>query len=240
MGRDPQLLAELSRLSGLHIITNTGYYQSPYLAPFVYEMSPEALACIWMKEALEGIGDSGIKPGFIKIALSNTNGRITPIQQTILKAALLTSKETGLHIQAHTVGGETIMHALEILIVENFNPSYFIWVHADSEPDLSYHKKAALAGMWIEVDSIGYRPFSEHYEILKKLIELGLLNQILISQDAGWYNVGAKDGGNIKPFTTILESFVPFLRERGITQSIIDQLMIVNPAKALDNTKKDV
>ena len=45
LGRDPQLLAELSRLSGLHIITNTGYYQSPYLAPFVYEMSPEALAC---------------------------------------------------------------------------------------------------------------------------------------------------------------------------------------------------
>ena len=29
LGRDPYLLAELSELSGLHIITNTGYYQKP-------------------------------------------------------------------------------------------------------------------------------------------------------------------------------------------------------------------
>ncbi|HHV97850.1 MAG TPA: hypothetical protein GXX37_15565 [Clostridiaceae bacterium] len=240
LGRDPQLLAELSRLSGLHIITNTGYYQRPYLAPFVYNMSPEDLADIWIKEALEGIDGSGIKPGFIKIALSNKNGRISPIQQTILKSALLTSNETGLPIQAHTIGGDAIMHALEILTMENFDPSRFIWVHADSEQDLTYHKNAALAGMWIEVDSIGYRPFEEHYEMLKKLIEMGLLNQLLISQDAGWYNVGAKNGGNIKPFTTIFESFVPFLKEKGISQNIIDQLMIANPAKALDNRKKAI
>jgi phosphotriesterase-related protein len=101
LGRDPYLLAELSELSGLHIITNTGYYQKPYLAPFVYETSSEDLARIWIKEALEGIESSRIKPGFIKIALSNTNGGISPVQQTILKAALLTSRETGLPIQAH-------------------------------------------------------------------------------------------------------------------------------------------
>ena len=235
LGRDPQLLAELSRLSGLHIITNTGYYQVPFLAPFVYDMSPEDLACIWIKEALEGIGDSGIKPGFVKIALSNKNGRIAPIQQTILKAALLTSNETGLPIQAHTVGGETIMHALEIMSEASFETSRFIWVHADTEPDLEYHKKAAMAGIWIEVDSIGYRPYEEHYEMLKKLIDLDLLDQLLISQDAGWYNIGAKDGGSIKPFTSILEGFAPLLRERGIAQSIIDKLMIVNPARAFDN-----
>jgi predicted metal-dependent phosphotriesterase family hydrolase len=237
LGRDPYLLAELSELSGLHIITNTGYYQKPYLAPFVYETSSEDLARIWIKEALEGIESSGIKPGFIKIALSNTNGGISPVQQTILKAALLTSRETGLPIQAHTIGGETVMHALEFLARDNFEPSRFIWVHADSEPDLTYHKKAALAGMWIEIDSIGYRPFEEHYAMLEKLIGMGLLNRLLISQDAGWYRVGEKNGGNIKPFTTILEGFVPFLREKGIAQSIIEQLMIANPANALENRK---
>ena len=95
--------------------------------------------------------DSGIKPGFIKIALSNTNGRITPIQQTILKAALLTSKETGLHIQAHTVGGETIMHALEILIVKILIPATLSGC-MQTLNQTSHITKAALAGMWIEVD----------------------------------------------------------------------------------------
>jgi phosphotriesterase-related protein len=237
LGRDPQLLAELSRLSSLHIITNTGYYQAPYLAPFVYKMDAEELARIWIKEAEEGIEDSGIKPGFIKIALSKSNGRIVPIQQTILKAAILTSNETGLPIQAHTIGGETAMHALEIFTEAGFDPSRFIWVHADSEPDLSYHQKAAAAGMWIEIDSIGYRPYEEHYEILQKLIDLGLEDQLLISQDAGWYHVEEKNGGNVKPFAPILESFIPLLKEKGVDQRIIDKLLIMNPAKALDSRK---
>jgi phosphotriesterase-related protein len=233
LGRDPQLLAELSRLSGLHIITNTGYYQAPYLAPFIYEMDAEELAHTWIKEAEEGIGDSGIKPGFIKIALSKSNGRIVPIQQTILKAAILASNETGLPIQAHTIGGETALHALEIFADMDFDPSRFIWVHADSEPDLAYHQKAAGAGMWIEIDSIGYRPYEEHYEILKKLIDLGLEDQLLISQDAGWYHVGEKNGGKVKPFAPLLESFIPMLKEKGIEQKAIDKLLITNPAKAL-------
>jgi len=162
LGRDPYILCELSRLSGLHIITNTGFYQAPYLPPFVYDMDVEALAQLWIKEAEEGIGESSVKPGFIKIALSKSNGRIVPVQQKILKAAIITSRQTGLTIQAHTIGGQTILHALEILKEEYFEPSKFIWVHADSEPDLAYHQKVGEAGMWIEIDSVGSTSYLKH------------------------------------------------------------------------------
>lgn len=234
LGRDPYILKELSQLSSMHIITNTGFYQGPYLPSFVYEISVEELADIWIKEAEEGIGESGVKPGFIKIALSNSNRRILPIQQKILSAAIRTSKQTGLTIQAHTIGGLTILHALEIIQENDFDPSKFIWVHADSELDLAYHERAVKAGMWIEMDSIGARAYLEHYGIIKNLIDRGLEDKILISQDAGWYNVGQKDGGQVRPYHLLFTEFIPLLLEKGIDEVIIDKLLVKNPASALN------
>ena len=233
LGRDPVLLETLSRLSGLHILTNTGFYQAPYLASFVYDLDARGLADIWVKEAREGIGGSGIMPGFIKIALSN-GGPVPPVQQTILEAALLTSRETGLVIQAHTIGGEAAMQALSIMKAQDFDPHRFIWVHADSEKDLAFHQKAAEAGMWIEVDSISWRPLEEHAFIVAGLLGLGLADHLLLSQDAGWYHVGEPGGGDIKPFTPLLNDFIPLLKEQGIKQAVIDKLLTKNPARALD------
>ena len=125
LGRDPYILKELSIKSGLNIITNTGFYKEPYLPSFAYEWSENALAELWIKEAVNGIGTSGIKPGFIKIAL--TDGEIIPIQEKILRAAVITSKATGLVIQCHTVGGQAINEAASILEEMNFNFERFIW-----------------------------------------------------------------------------------------------------------------
>src|SRR3954469_10570798 len=36
IGKDPELLRGLSRASGLHILTNTGYYKEPYLPPHAF------------------------------------------------------------------------------------------------------------------------------------------------------------------------------------------------------------
>ena len=233
LGRDPVLLQTLSRLSGLHILTNTGFYQAPYLASFVYDLDARGLKDIWVKEAREGIGDSGVKPGFIKIALSS-GGPVPPVQRTILEAALLTSRDTGLVIQAHTIGGEAAMQALSIMKAQEFDPHRFIWVHADSEKDLAFHQKAAEAGMWIEVDSISWRPLEEHLGIVLKLLDLGLEDHLLLSQDAGWYHVGEPGGGEIKPYTPLLTDFVPLLKGYGISQAVIDKLLTKNPARALD------
>lgn len=71
LGRDPYILKRLSELSGVQLVTNTGFYKLPYLPLFVKEASEEELAAIWIKEALEGIGSSGVLAGFIKIALND-------------------------------------------------------------------------------------------------------------------------------------------------------------------------
>jgi predicted metal-dependent phosphotriesterase family hydrolase len=231
LGRDAFILKELSIRSGLNIVTNTGFYKEPYLPAFTYDMSVVELAELWIKEALCGIGSSGVLPGFIKIALNE--GELIPIQIKILKAAAIASKATGLVIQCHTVGGVAISEAADILEEEKFDFDNFIWVHADTEMDLTYHKKLAAAGMWIEVDSVGYRPYEEHIKLLKELIALGFENKLLISQDTGWYNIGEVNGGSIRPYHKIFTEFIPLALKSGISKEMIDKFFVKNPAKAL-------
>jgi phosphotriesterase-related protein len=230
LGRDPELLRSLSRKSGLHLLTNTGFYQKPYLAPSVYEMDEKEMGDIWIKEFQKGIGESGIKPGFIKIALNS--GELLPLQKRILAAALRTSEETGLVIQAHTVGGEAILQAAEIIRGRGLDMERFIWVHADSEADLTYHRRVGEQGMWIELDAIGTRPYEDHCRILALLLELGFEDQILISQDAGWYNIGQERGGQVRPYHPLLTEFVPFAQNWWIREEIFRKLLVLNPAKA--------
>jgi predicted metal-dependent phosphotriesterase family hydrolase len=230
LGRDPYVLKELSERTGLNIITNTGYYQAPYLPAYAYEMTYSELADIWIEEAKNGIGDSGIKPGFIKIALNT--GRLIPVQEKILRAAIETSTETGLVIQAHTIGGEAIIHVLEIMEETDFDPGRFIWVHADTEKDISYHITAAKRGMWIELDTIGTRQYSEHFILIDKLLKEGLQNSLLLSQDAGWYNVGQIRGGRIRPYHKIITEFIPLAEKWGLDRDVLNQIMTQNPQKA--------
>ncbi|MCR8630422.1 phosphotriesterase family protein [Paenibacillus radicis (ex Xue et al. 2023)] len=233
LGRDPYLLRELAEKSGLHIITNTGFYQAPYLSPFVYEIPETELAKLWIREYDDGIGDSGVKPGFIKIALNK--GRLNPVQEKIVRAALTTSLETGLPIQAHTNDGIAVMHVLEIMAERHFDPSRFIWVHAQNEKDLDMHELAFKQGMWIELDSIMRWPNEDNCRLLQAFLDRGMKEKLLLSQDLGWYTVGKEQGGDIRPYHKLFTVFIPFAEEWGIDRSVLDSLMSYNPAIALRN-----
>ena len=59
-----------------------------------------------------------------------------------------------------------------------------------------------------------------------------LLGHVLISQDAGWYSVGEERGGAFRGYDYLVTTFLPALEREGFTQDEINQLMVVNPAKA--------
>ena len=60
----------------------------------------------------------------------------------------------------------------------------------------------------------------------------GLLGQVVLSQDAGWYTLGEPRGGDFSPFDPILTELVPALIESGLEQDDIDMLFVKNPARA--------
>jgi phosphotriesterase-related protein len=62
----------------------------------------------------------------------------------------------------------------------------------------------------------------------------GRLDRLLVSQDAGWYHVGEPAGGTYRPHTFLLETLVPALLARGLTEAQTRALLVVNPARALE------
>ena len=232
LGRDVLLLEKLAIKTGLKIITNTGLYgarNNKFLPQYVQEISAEDLAIKWIHEFKNGIDGTSIKPGFIKIGVDTTDPLDT-LHQKLVKAAALTSLETGLTIASHTGKSVGLWPQLTILQEIGVSPNSFIWIHAQAEDDNDTYLKAAAMGCWISLDGLGW-DVDRH---LKKLLfakEHGVLDRILISHDAGWYDP-QKQQQTITPYTNIFTKLLPQLRTQGFTEEEIKLLLSVNPAKA--------
>jgi phosphotriesterase-related protein len=233
VGRDPALLRRLSEESGLHVLTPTGNYaarENSFLPPHVHSLGAEALADRWIREWTDGIDGTGVRPGFIKLGF---NGRtLSEVERKLIHAGALTHRQTGLTIGAHTGPAVAALEQLAVLEREGVHPSAWIWIHAQSEPDSARHIAAARRGAWIEFDGIDPKSLEQHVGFVTRMRDAGLLDHVLISQDAGWYNVGQLRGGTFRSYEVVFTEFLPALRARGFSAAEIDTLMVRNPAKA--------
>jgi phosphotriesterase-related protein len=235
LGRDVQLLKRLSAKSGVQIITNTGYYgasDNKYLPPQAYSESAEQLASRWIKEAKEGIDGTGIRPGFIKTGVNGES--LSALHAKLIKAAAKTHLETGLVIASHTGPAVPAFEQMAILEKEGVDAGAFIWVHAQGEPDLDMHVKAAKKGAWISLDGLDNSNLEQYLRMLRNLKEQGFLHRTLLSHDAGWYSPDEDNGGEFRDYTVLLKDFIPLLTQQGWTQKEIQQILVINPRNAFE------
>jgi len=132
LGRDVRLLEKLSDQSGLNFLTNTGYYgasSNKYLPPQAYSETAEQLAKRWIAEFGNGIEQTSIKPGFIKIGVNDSH--LSELHQKLIKAAAYTHLKTGLTICSHTGPALPANEQIKILKDLQVDPSAFVWVHAN-------------------------------------------------------------------------------------------------------------
>jgi phosphotriesterase-related protein len=230
IGRDVEVLARLSKATGLNIVTNTGLYKEPFLPQYAFEISADELAEMWVKEFEEGIEGTPIKPGFIKIAVNP--GSLISVQQKIVRAAARTHHATGLTIASHTAHGPAALETIDILEEEKVAPENFIVVHTDAESNHDEHLQIAKRGAWVEYDGIGGKPPEQHLTWIASLLDAGYENQLLLSMDAGWYSVGEERGGKVRDYTYLIKEFIPRMREAGIAEGTIHKLTVTNPARA--------
>ncbi len=233
LGRDPELLKILAEKSGMQLLTNTGYYSAvdaKFLPPHAFEETAEQLAARWIDEAQNGIEETGVFPGFIKIAVERDP--LEAINKKVVEAACITHKSTGLTIMSHTGLAVPAFQQLEILETNGVHPSAFIWTHAHNEPDFDKHLEAARKGAWIAFDNFNPDRTERYVEFALLMKRHGLLHKVLFSHDAGWYKPGEPNGGEFRGFTEISEIFIPALLENGLSQQDIQQLFTANPAEA--------
>ena len=180
LGRDPQLLKRLSEASGVRILSNTGYYgaaKDKHVPAFAFTETAEQLAARWIREAERGLDDTSIKPAFMKIGVDEAP--LSDIDAKLVRAAAITHRATGLPIASHTGTGAAAMAELDLLDAAAVPSSAFIWVHAQSERDDSFHDRAARRGAWVEFDGISPASLARHLELVQRMKGEGLLDHVL-------------------------------------------------------------
>ena len=239
LGRDPVLLRRLSEATGHHIITNTGYYgarDNLFLPGEVTELSVDELVARWRFEFEQGIEDTGIKPGFLKIGVNP--GPLSELHARLVRAAARVHAHTGLTIAVHTGPAEPAFQQLDILEEEGVHPSAWIWVHSQNESDLSRHTEAAARGAWVAFDGLHPERAARYLDLLQHMKTENLLHRVLLSHDAGWYSVGEEGGGDFRGYDYLFASFLEMLRSAGFSDSEVEQLLVLNPAEAFSVRKR--
>jgi len=208
IGRDPRLLRMLSDAVGIEIWTNTGLYAAAdhkFLPDYARMESAQALAKRWIAEYENGI--DGMKPRFIKIGVNK--GPLHALDRKVVEAAVLTSRETGLSIAAHTGDGAAALEELRIVQQGKLPTERFVWVHAQSEMSAATHRKVAEAGAWVSFDGISKSSVEWHQRCVEGMSEAKLMDRVLISHDAGWYQPGEPGGGGYRGYTFLYSDFQP-------------------------------
>jgi phosphotriesterase-related protein len=195
-----------------------------------------------MQEITKGIGQSGIKPGVIKVATGlNT---ISPCEDAVLRAAAQASKESGIPIITHTEDGTMGPQQASLLTGEGVNPQSIMIGHMCGNPSMSYQMDVLSKGVNIAYDRFGidmYVPDKVRVATLVGLVGIGYANRIMLSHDFTVCHFGR---GGILPegekqqtlnwsLTNIFSNILPTLKQAGISDEQIRAMTIDNPRRLL-------
>jgi phosphotriesterase-related protein len=229
-GRDPGLLRDISTISGIKLLTNTGYYAAAadrYVPASAREESADQIAARWIREWKEGIAGTGVRPGFIKLGVDS--GSLSELDRKLIQAAARTHLQSGLTIAVHT--GDNPAAAREQLAVlrdEKVSPQAWIWVHAHSVKEEDALIEAAMRGAWLEFDGLQPDSIDRHVHLVQKMKDRRRLEQVLLSHDGNSYRAGKL----VKPYDALFTHMIPALQKADFTAQEIRLLTIDNPARA--------
>lgn len=232
VGRRADLLRAVSQATGFPLVVPTGIYREPWIPPWAHEAS-EADIREWMLTELNGeIAGAGVRAAWIKLSAGDDG--LTECETKILRAAAAAGAQTNAIIGSHTIRGRVVKDQLRILEASGYTPERFLWIHTQAEPEFDLHLEIARRGAWIEYDAIGNEGYPDEFfiERIRRVLDAGLGHRLLLSHDRGWYDPAQPGGGTPKPFTYLVDQFLPKLANAGLDETTIRQLTHDNPYNA--------
>jgi 5-phospho-D-xylono-1,4-lactonase len=233
-GRSPEGLKTITEQSGVHVIAATGYNKSKFSEATVAKKSVTELTDEIIRDLQQGMGDTSIRAGVIKIATSRNT--ITTGESKILEAAAEAHKQTGAPISTHTEAGTFALEQIKALTALGVAPEHLCIGHLDRKLEWNYHKAVADTGVFIVLDQFSkenYYSDSQRIQFVKGLMDSGHGKQLLIGSDLSRATYWPSHGfGNGPGLTFILWRIVPWMLEVGIPHEAVNDLLIHNPARA--------
>ncbi len=239
VGRDPDWLRTIARASGLHVVMGCGWYRGAHYPPeaMIDRRSVDDLADELVREATDGVGATGIRPGIIG-EIGTDKPWLSAQEERVHRAAARASRRTGLAITTHAVLSAVGLDQLRVFESEGADPTRVVIGHADSYPNLDHYLAIVERGASVEFDFLGmtFSALERHGEgrivtLLAELLSRGHLDRILLSQDVCHDSQLRRYEGN--GYTHLTDTFLPRLREAGVTEREIEAITVENPRRLL-------
>lgn len=248
-GRIADMLTEVSKQTGIHIIASTGFHKRSFYHDnhWLFRADVDRLANTFIAEIEEGMyvhadkQDPQLqitaKAGLIKTAIDEDSPG--SICLNLLNAAAIASLETGIPIMCHT---ET--HRQGIVVAEHFMklgvaPENLIICHLDRTlDDYSVHRQLAQLGVYLEYDTIGrfkYHSDEEEADLIVQMLDWGYGESLLLGLDTT--RARLKSYGGEIGLDHMKVNFIPLLHQRGVSESAIADMMIHTPSLAFTQKK---
>ena len=244
IGRDPGKLRAIAAATSLNIVMGSGYYLETSHPPALKAMSVDAIADEIVHEAIAGVDDTDARIGLIgEIGVS---GDFTATEEKSLRGAARAQARTRLPIMVHLPAW--YRHAgrvLGIVAEEGGDLRHTVLCHMNpSGEDVAYQSEMAKRGAFIEYDMIGMDYWyadqmvqcpsdEDNARAIRRLIDMGYLDRILLSQDVFIKMMLTHYGGF--GYAHVLNNFVPRLKRHGVTEQQIGTMLIDNPRRVFSS-----
>lgn len=244
----PRIQRIAEQVEGLNIIVATGLYsyadvphQYAHRGPGLLLDIPEPMVRDFTRDIVEGIGGTGVKAAFLKCAIEVQG--LTPGVERIARAVARTHRETGVPITVHTssaTGNGRL--AVDLFRAEGVDLSKVVIGHAGDSNDLDYLMALADTGALLGMDRFGldvFNPTSERVRTIAALCERGYADRMVLSHDAScfidyWAEAHDTMMEQVAPnwnYRHITRDVLPALREQGVTDAQLDQMLVGNPRR---------
>jgi phosphotriesterase-related protein len=244
MGRDVEFCAEMSQKSGIKIVCTTGAYTEAGGITYTFNrLEVDAIVDIYVREIEEGIGESGIKAGAIKIATGV--GKVTDYERKLLTAAARAARITGVPLISHTEDGTCGHDQIDIVTGQDVPVHQLLVGHCDDVDNPAYQLSVVERGAYIGFDRFGFEleklvPDTIRMKNLKSLVDAGFRDRILVSHDTvaciqgGLPGSFDPDTSLIAPkntLTHLFENIFPQLQSMGMKEEDIEHIIVENPRR---------
>jgi len=244
IGRDPDALMRVSRITGLNIVMGAGYYTEASQRGRAPSGSIEEVAQTIARDVNEGVGRSGAKAGVIGEV--GTTWPITDVETRSLRAAARAQSLTGAGINVHPgQSAEAPMAIVRILELEGADLSRVAISHLDRTlRSMEALRELARTGVFLEYDLFGdegYYPLgfriidlpndAQRINEIRDLMSAGYERQLLVSHDICTKRQLCRFGGF--GYGHILRNAVPVMLAKGMSQGEVRQLTVETPRRFL-------
>jgi len=235
--RDPLLQRSVSERSGVNVVAATGFWEGNSYPDWANAASIDQLYTVMVRELCDGIDDTGVRAGVIKVATGKD--AITRPEANVLRAAARVQRDIGAGIVTHTGLGTMGWEQLSIFEQEGADLGRVVIGHLDSQTDATYFEYVLQRGANVAFDRLGRgRPFQpdddEKADIVAHLVQRGWVDRIVLAHDAArWFTMGGGHRPARPPYTHLYTVFADLLRKRGVDKQQLQTMVVDNPARIL-------